>query len=52
MVRLFLNDDVDWIRKETTLTYFSGTTEASARLKWRMSTSEDCNKDVQSVVHV
>jgi len=47
MVGLFLNGDVNWIRKETTLIYFSGTTVASARLKWRVSTSEGCNKDVR-----
>jgi hypothetical protein len=52
IVGLFLNGDVDWIRKETTLTYFSGTTEAFARFSWRMSTSEGCNKDVLSVVHL
>jgi len=52
MVGLLLNGDVDWIQKETTLIYFSGTTEASMRLNWRVSTSEGCNKEVQSVVHL
>jgi len=39
LVGLFLNGEVVWIWKETTLIYFSGTALASTHLIWRVNTN-------------
>jgi len=39
LVGLFLNGEVVWIWKETTLIYFSGNAVASTQFDWRVNTN-------------